>query len=285
MSIDDGALGALLEESEDLHADAMRQTHAGLSDVVEYGQEVRAHGGVDPDETREYHQERSRRLTAAGAAAGLGVGAAILTALGAQAAYADTPADVSAAQTAASIENLAVAVYTKAAGLPFMSAAKLGHPAGDTVVAFVTKTIAQHTAHAAAFNGAATGLGGKAQTGLDMVVYNGVVVPELPKLKVPKDVVDFAAELELVAAETYAVQTYTVSDMKLRGTFASIMGVEAQHRSILLAVSALLGANAPQLIKIGGEAAALPGVAGSVGFPDAFLPLDMARSATEGAVK
>lgn len=243
MSFDDHALGVLIEESHDLHVDAMRTTHAALADVVEHGQEVRAHGGFDPDEVQEFHTGRSRALIAAGAAAGVGVGAAMLTMMGASAAFADTAADVSAAQTAASLENLAVKVYNTAAGLPFMQT--IANPAGATVKAFVTMTVQQHTAHGAAFNGVAQGLGGKAQTQPDMVVYNSVVVPALGTLKSPLDVVNFAAELELVAAETYSVQTAAVSDKKLRSTFSSIMGVENQHRATLLAVAALLKGNAP----------------------------------------
>jgi hypothetical protein len=266
---------ALLEESDDLHADAMRQTRSALTDVVERGREIRARGGWEPEENRFFHRNRTALLTAAGLGA--------VATLGAQAAFADTPADVAAAQTAASIENLAIKVYNTAAALPFMKS--IPAPAGPTVVAFVTKTVQQHTDHAAAFNAAAAKLGGKPQTGPDTVVYNAVVVPALPTLKTPKDVVDFAAQLELVAAETYAAQTAAVSDPGLRAAFASIMGVENQHRAVLLAVSALLAANAPQLIKIGAAVGDLPAAAGSVGFPDAFLPLDQARPATEGAVK
>jgi rubrerythrin len=199
-----------------------------------------------------------------------------------QPAYADTTMDVQAGQTAASIENLAIAVYMKAAGLSFMK--NIAAPAGPTVTVFVTQTIQQHTAHAAAFNAAVVKLGGKAQTGLDMPVYNGVVVPALPTLKNPLDVVNFAAKLENVAAETYAAETAAVSDKNLRNTFASIMGVEAQHVAVLLAVSALLAGGAPQLITIPPPAAMLPGAAGSVGFPNSFYGLDQARPATEGAV-
>ena len=47
---------------------------------------------------------------------------------------ADAQTDIMALQTAASIENLAVAVYTTAAGLPFI---KSGNA---TVLAFITKT-------------------------------------------------------------------------------------------------------------------------------------------------
>ncbi len=55
----------------------------------------------------------------------------------------------------------------------------------------------------------------------------------------------FAAALELVAAETYLAEVGAVSDKTLRSTFASIMGVENQHRAILLAVGALLEGGAP----------------------------------------
>jgi rubrerythrin len=148
----------------------------------------------------------------------------------------------------------------------------------------VTKTIEQHTDHGKAFNAAATKLGGKAQDKPDQVVLDSVVTPALPTLKTPLDVVKFAAELELVAAETYALETAAVSDKNLRNTFASIMGVENQHRAILLAVGALLEAGHPELIMLGPPADKLPGAAGSVGFPDAFLKTDQARPAAEGAV-
>jgi len=276
----------LIEESADIQSDAMKTTSSGLADVVEQGLDRRATGGFDPDETRAYHIERRRLL--AGSLKGVGVLAG--TALGAglyqmftQPAFADTTMDIQAGQTAASIENLAVAVYNKAAGLPFMK--NIPAPAGPTVTVFVTQTIQQHTAHAAAFNSAVTALGGKAQTGIDMTVYNGVVVPELPKLKAPLDVVNFAAALENVAAETYAAETAAVSDKMLRSTFSSIMGVEAQHVSVLLAVAALLNGGAPQLITIPPPADKLPAAAGSVGFPNSFYALDMARPATEGAVQ
>ncbi len=286
MSIDDRALRSLIEESADIQSDAMKTTSSGLADVVEQGLDRRATGGIDPDETRAYHIERRRLL----ATSLKGVGAVAGTALGVglyqmftSPAFADTTMDVQAGQTAASIENLAIAVYNKAAGLPFMK--NIPAPAGPTVTVFVTQTIQQHTAHAAAFNSAVTALGGKAQTGIDMTVYNGVVVPELPKLKTPLDVVNFAAALENVAAETYAAETAAVSDKMLRATFSSIMGVEAQHVSVLLAVAALLTGNAPQLITIPPPADKLPAAAGSVGFPNSFYGLDMARPAAEGAVQ
>jgi hypothetical protein len=275
------ALSALIEESEDLHSDAMHTTNAGLADLVEQGRDRRADGDIDVDEIAEYQTERSRVLTKSLAGAGLvGVG---LTRLLAAPAFAQSGMDVQAAQTAASLENLAIAVYNQAAALPFMQ--NIPDPAGATVVAFVTKTVEQHTDHMKAFNAAATNLGGKAQDKPDQVVLDAVVTPALPTLKTPLDVVKFAADLELVAAETYLAEVGAVSDKNLRNTFASIMGVENQHRAILLAVGALLEAGKPELIKLGPPADQLPAAAGSVGFPDTFLKTDQARAASEGAVK
>jgi hypothetical protein len=280
VTIDDRALSALIEESDDLHSDAMQTTHAGLADLVEQGRE-RASSAIDSDELVEYHNERSRLLTKTLAGMGLvGVGVAHLFA---SPAFAQSSMDVQAAQTAASLENLAVAVYNQAAGLPFMQS--IPDPAGATVVAFVTKTVQQHTDHAKAFNAAATQLGGKAQDKPNQTVLDAVVTPALPTLHTPLDVVKFAATLELVAAETYLAEVGAVSDKNLRSTFASIMGVENQHRAILLAVGALLEAGKPELVMLGPPADQLPAAAGSVGFPDAFLKTDQARPAADGAVK
>lgn len=288
MSIDQRALEALIEESQDRQSEAMRTTRSALAELVETGQERRAQGGFEAEETAQYRADRRRlltkTLTATGALLGTGVTAGLANLFAtASPAAADTAMDVQAAQTAASLENLAVAVYTKASGLPFMK--NIPAPAGPTVVAFVTMTVKQHTDHAQAFNAAAMQLGGKAQTNPDQTVLTSVVNPALPTLKKPLDVVNFAATLELVAAETYAAETAAVTDANLRKTFSSIMGVENQHRAILLAVAALLQGGAPQLIMLGPPADKLPAAAGSVGFPESFLKTDMARPAAEGAVK
>lgn len=285
MTIDDRALSALIEESRDVHADAMRTTRTAMADAIDHGEQRRA-VGVDVDETVGYQNERhcllAKTLTGAGLVAGVGASQALFGWLTSPA-FADTPMDVQAAQTAASLENLAVAVYMQAAQLPFMQ--NIPDPAGATVKAFVTMTVQQHTDHGKAFNAVASKLGGKAQDKPDQVVFDSVVTPALPTLKSPLDVVNFAATLELVAAQTYAAETAAVTDKNLRNTFASIMGVENQHRAILLAVAALLQAGKPELIMLGPPADQLPDAAGSVGFPDAFLKTDQARPAAEGAVK
>ena len=85
---------------------------------------------------------------------------------------------------------------------------------------------------------------------------------------------------------TYVKDTVLAKSTTNKALFASIMGIEAQHASVLLAVQALLQAGAPQLISLApGTAAMLPAAAGSVGFPNAFYKTNQAAPASQGAVK
>jgi len=255
-NLDTRWLVELTEQSQDLNSDALRITREAL---VEYGQ-----------------QEPVRRWWQRGSVlAGVAGGAALL---GMTRAAAASSNDIMALQTAASIENLAVSVYTTAAGLPFIK------DGNKTVAAFITKTTAQHAAHAQAFNAAATQAGGKAQTAPDPK-YDAVVKQKLPSIKTPADVVALAITLENVAAQTYTKNVSQVTDAQLRKLFASVAPVEAQHRSVLLAVQALLAGNDAGLIAIPTDVSKLPAAAGSVGFPDAFYPTSMASPITEGAVQ
>ena len=129
--------------------------------------------------------ESTRRTTLLGglpksgvlAAAGLGTA---MVALLASPAFADKAMDVQMLQTAASIENLAVATYDTALTLDFIG----GASANAVVKAFVQKTKDQHQEHAEAFNAAATRLGGKAQDQPDPVLL-GVVNNAKPTLTGP----------------------------------------------------------------------------------------------------
>ncbi|HEX3828906.1 MAG TPA: ferritin-like domain-containing protein [Sporichthyaceae bacterium] len=184
--------------------------------------------------------------------------------------------DVKALQTAASIENLAVSVYTKAAGLSFIKD-------GNKVVAeFVARTMTQHTAHAKAFNAAAVKAGGKKQSGTDPK-YQKVVDAALPKLKRPADVITLAITLEDVAVQTYCRNVTQVSTSELRLLFGSIAPVEAAHRAVLLAMAALLK-DAPELVAIPTDPQKLPKNLCTVAVPDSFYSLDLASPVGEGAV-
>ena len=256
--LDTRLLDELSTQSQDLNSDAVRITQEALGEYAQVQQEARA--------TRLWHRP---------AALATGVGALLWGA--GRAAASSSSADVMALQTAASIENLAVSVYTTAAGLPFI---KNGNA---TVAAFITKTTAQHTAHAQAFNAAITQAGGATQSAPDPK-YAAAVKAALPGIKTPADVVKLAISLEDVAAQTYTKNVSQVSTPALRTLFGSVAPVEAQHRSVLLAVQALLAGGDADLIAIPAQLAKLPAAAGSVGFPDAFYPTTNASPISEGAV-
>jgi hypothetical protein len=268
--IDEHGLGALSERSDDLHSDAMKLARQDLADYVDAAQEA--------EFVRSRNRERlvtNRALIAAGV-----VGAGLVAVSASPAFAADKSTDIMALQTAAGIENLAVATYKTALTLPFIG----GSSANAVVKTFSMKTMAQHADHAKAFNAAATGLGGKAQSAPDPK-YAPIVTKAVPTIKSAADVVALALTLEDVAAQTYVKDVGLVSTAELRQLFASVAGVESQHKAILLAVQALVKGGAPQLIALPPDAAKLPAAAGSVGFPDAFYPTSMAAPVTEGAVK
>jgi len=275
----------LIEESQDLQVDAMREAAAPLDDIVEAGMERRS--------TKEYRElvreEQSRGLSAPAIGLGVAAGAVGLLAATATPAFASTDTDIMALQTAASIENLAVLTYKTALTLPYLQG---GSTAIKTVGAFAKITMGQHAEHAKAFNARAKALGGKEQTGLNPK-YAPVVTGMIPALKKggPLDVVALAITLEDVATSTY-VKNIQDADMdpQVRLLFGTVAGVESQHLATLYAVQALLKGGAPELITVkatGGatNAAKLPAAAGSVGVPETFKKTDLASPAEEGAVK
>ncbi|MGH3546532.1 MAG: ferritin-like domain-containing protein [Pseudonocardiaceae bacterium] len=262
----EGRFRELLEDSDDLQSDAMRTARTGLNDYVEAAREACVSAGRDA----------SRWGTVAAAAGG----AVALGLLSSPTAWAAAGDDVAALQTAAGLENLAVLTYQTALTLPFIG----GSSANAVVKAFAMKTKDQHGEHAMAFNAAAQRLGGKPQTGTDPK-YSEVVKAAVPKLKTAADVVGLAITLEDVAAQTYVKDVGLVTTAELRQLFASVAGVESQHKAILLAVQALVKANEPQLIALPPDAAKLPAAAGSVGFPDTFYSTTMAAPVDEGAIR
>ena len=214
-----------------------------------------------------------------GILAAAGIGSA-LQAVFASPAFAASATDVQILQTASSIEVLAVGTYKTALTLPFIG----GSSANPVVKAFATMTMQQHQQHLQAFNGAITGLGGKAQTNPDPALQK-VVATAVPGLTSPDRWWPWPSSSSRAQPRPTWPTSQPCRDANAKKLTASIMGVEAQHASILLAVQALLNANAPQLITLApGNVANLPAAAGSVGFPMAFFPTDQARPATEGAL-
>jgi len=271
-NLDEARLRELLVESDDLQTDAMKGAKRDLHDYVEAAAQTRF-------ERRHDERPRPRPRPRAGAILA-GAGALGLAGLALAPSAHAAATDVQALQTAAGLENLAVTTYKTALTLPFIG----GGAANPVVKAFAMKTMAQHEEHGQAFNAAAVKLGGKAQNGTDPK-YTPVVQAAVPKIKGAGDVVALAITLEDIAAQTYVKDVGLVSTAELRQLFASVAGVESQHRAILLAVQALLGGGLAAQIKLPPDAPKLPAAAGSVGFPDSFYPTSQAAPATEGAVK
>lgn len=295
MTIDERALGELIEESQDLQVDALRDTKAMTSQMAEIRQDEQSIG-VDPDEQRfytdRYNGERRRLLRNGGAGLGAfaargalvtGFGAALTAIVAGPAAAQSDDVDVMVLQTAASLENLAVATYGAALGLDFI---KNGNA---TVKAFAETTMKQHDEHATAFNGQSKALKGKEQKETNPK-YQKVVDDALPTLTDPAKVVDLAMALEQVATQTYNNNIALMKSQDAKALMASVMGVESQHLATLRAVAALLAGGAADLITVEAtdgavDLAKLPAAAGSVAFPEAFEPVDKASPPEEGAVK
>jgi len=288
MTVDDRALHGLIVESQDLQADALRDMKGKLSDAAELSHD-RGRASLDPDTIQSFNEGRRSALRNGGlgmgafAARGLvagGIGAALTGILAAPASAQDGGMDVQILQTAASLENLAVATYGAALGLDFIKS-------GNAVVKkFAETTMKQHDEHADAFNAMAKTLKGAEQKDTNPK-YQKVVDDALPTLTDPAKVVDLAMALEQVATETYVANISLLSDKDTKALMASVMGVESQHLATLRAVAALLagGDAGAALIAIPTNVAKLPAAAGSVAFPKPFEPTDMASPPEEGAVK
>jgi rubrerythrin len=291
LKIDDRQLKELIVESEDLQADALRDVRRTMPDLVEIGK-ARRNKPVDLDRVRAFNDGRRRLLRNGGmglgalSARGLLGGAfgASIMGIVARPLGAQSEPDVQMLQTAASLENLAVATYGAALGLP-------GFDANATVAAFAAKTMEQHGEHADAFNAQAEALGGQRQDQPNPDGQALVAAAELTTASGDADyanIVELASTLEQIATQTYISNVLMVEDETSKSIFASIMGVEAQHLATLRAVGALLGN--PELITVEAtdgavDIAALPAAAGSVAFPEPFEDTENALPATSGAVQ
>jgi hypothetical protein len=187
------------------------------------------------------------------------------------------PLDVQVLQTAASLENLAVASYGAAARLEVI---ERGNPA---LAEFITRTRDQHASHANAFNAAVARAGGKPQHAPDPR-YATVVGRALAGQNDAAYVVSLLGSLEDLKAQSYT-RYATLASPKLRSLMVSVACVEAAHRSFLLAVLKLLTAGATELIKIPAVPGELPGSLGSECFAGAFYRTADASAIDQGEVR
>lgn len=284
MKLDDRQLRVLIEDSQDMQADALRGLDDNLTDLRDLRADRRGQT-AEPEEVDAFLASRravlsrlgftSSGLVARGLVGG-GIAAAVVTAL-TKPVFADSSLDVMMLQTASSLEHLAVGTYGAALTLPFIAN---GNP---VIKAFATTTMGQHNQHKMAFQAQTTALGGKVQDS-DNPKYAPIVAAAKPTLVTPLDVVKLAATLENVARDTYLADISMFTDKKSQAIMSSVMGVETQHLATLLAVAALLPANDPSLIAIPVDASKLPAAAGSAGFPDAIPSPVHASPPAEGAV-
>ena len=141
--------------------------------------------------------------------------------------------DIVLARTAASLENLAVALYgvalgtSKAATLP----AKIDF--APAVVDAAKLFQVHHQSHADALNAVLKDAGQPAYTDPNAYLFTNVVAPKLPSLTTQEAVVAFALDVENIAAGTYAYATTLLSTPQLRAALASIGGVESRHATAL----------------------------------------------------
>ncbi len=185
--------------------------------------------------------------------------------------------EVQVFQTAASLENLAIAAYASALELPFVQ--------GDaTILQFVETTLQQHTEHAALFNDQAEGLGGERQNAVNPR-YSQLVETSVPTMADAAAVVGLAAHLEEVVTDTYLANLTMLPDAAMRMSMASVMCVESQHLATLRAFGALLAAGVPELVAIPTDLVALPAAIGTVAFPLALEVPNLVSPPAEGAVR
>ncbi len=296
MRIDDKSLKDLVDESQDLHVDAMNGIKETYPVLREIGEERRGKP-VDLDEINRFNAARRTVLARLGigggglAARSLAYGSlgSLFYGLVATPASADKNLDIQILQTASSLEQLAVNTYNAALTMNLGGIGDVPGTAGQVIKTFAQTTMSQHNEHKMAFQNQTKLLGGREQTTPNQK-FQIVVDKAVPTLKMPNDVIELAASVEKVATDTYLINLGILEDTKSKEIFASVMGIEAQHLASLRAVSALLKANAPQLIKIpiGADLSKLPKAAGNVAFPDALEsinPPDLIADPPSGAVK
>jgi hypothetical protein len=180
-------------------------------------------------------------------------------------------------QTAASLENVAIAAYARVLELPFVS--------GDaTVATFLDAARGHHAEHRDAFNARAEELGGARQEAPNPR-YGTVVGVTLPDIRTAAAAVDLAVTLEQAAGDTYLADIARLDDPAARALMASVMGVEAQHVAVLRIVAALFAAGVPDLVAAPADVVRLPASVGSVASPETFAAADQASPPEEGAVR
>jgi hypothetical protein len=142
--------------------------------------------------------------------------------------------DVALVRTSASIENLAVAVYGVVLGEgPSDAKLPVKIDFDPSVVDAARLFRDHHRAHADALNAILRDDGEDEYTEANPYLFKNVVTPGLTALTDQTRVVEFARDLENIAAGTYAYSVSQLTQPKLRQTLIGIGGVESRHATAL----------------------------------------------------
>ena len=251
MTIDDRQLAQLIEESNDLHVDAMRGIHESIPVLTEIREE-RRRDDIDTDEIDRFNAGRRSALKKLGLGAG-GIAArgalygsmgSLFTGLLAAPAHADKNLDVQILQTASSLERLAVNTYDAALDLNFIAERQSRHRR-MVIVAFATTTMTQHDEHRQGVPGPDRGRSAASRRTHRTRKFHAVVEPAVPNLKAPLDVVTWPRPWRRWPP-TPTCRPHPVRGHQDQGLMGSVMGVEAQHLATLRAVKALLDGGGPR---------------------------------------
>jgi len=142
--------------------------------------------------------------------------------------------DVALVRTAASVENLAVAVYGVVLGEgPSGTKLPVDIDFDPSVVDAVKLFRDHHRSHADALNAVLRDDGEAEYTDPNPYLLKNVVTPGLTDLTDQTSVVKFARDLENIAAGTYAYSVAILTRPQLRQTLIGIGGVESRHATAL----------------------------------------------------
>jgi hypothetical protein len=141
----------------------------------------------------------------------------------------DPNMDIVLANTAISLEVLAIAAYETAAGSGLVTTAAVG----DAAKLFM----GHHKEHRDALIATVKAAGATPYTKPNEVVKKAIVDPAVQAAKTEADIIKLAWTLETAAAQTYVFAAGALSTPELRSTIMTIGGVESRHAQILGAVS------------------------------------------------
>ena len=226
-----------------------------------------------PAASRREFLSRLSKVTAGGVIAGCISG--VLPGSDARPAAADTPLDIQILQTASALEAAMVAAYQQVLALDFVKRAP------PSLLLFLETTSNQHVEHAMAFRAQTAALGGAQQEGPHPSVAQ-MVEGVLPGARETLQVVQLAEQIETIATHTFLDAAARLDDAVSRQLMATIMGVESQHAAMLRVAATIVAADAPELVAIPVNPAALPSAVGSVATPDAIERTDKALQPDSG---